>query len=64
MRLGAYIFNETSSPRKAFYFLEKAVEYSMPDDPLISNMIEQLIEAGRKDWADRLISIRNKIALL
>jgi hypothetical protein len=60
LRLGAYVFNETNEPQKAYYFFQKAAEYSPSDDSVIEKIIQDLIEVGKQDWADRLTDIRNK----
>lgn len=58
LRLGAYIFNETHEPHRAFAFLQRATELSPPDDPAITKMLKELTEAGRQDWVERLQGAR------
>lgn len=59
LRVAAYIFNKTLEPIKAFAYLEKAVELSPVDDPAIHKMLQELAEAGRQDWVDRLVKVQN-----
>lgn len=54
LRIGAYIFNQTSQPRRALDYLALAVEAASIDDPAIIKMEKELIAAGRQDWIDYL----------
>lgn len=56
-RVAAYIFNETNEPVKAFPFMQRAVEFSPPDDPENQKMFHELRSIGREDWAERLEQI-------
>lgn len=58
LRLGAYIFNETQEPIRAFAHLQRAVELSSPDDPMIQKMLRELVAAGRQDWVNKLIEVQ------
>lgn len=60
LRLGAYVFNETHVPIRALAYLQKAVELSPPGDPVIQKMLGELVAAGRQDWVDRLIQVRQR----
>jgi hypothetical protein len=53
-RFGAYLFNNTYSPRKAYRYLAFAVMNAPADDAETETMLRQLDEAGRKDWVDNL----------
>jgi hypothetical protein len=53
-RFGAYLFNDTYSPRKAYRYLALAVMTAPAGDPETETMLRQLAEAGREDWVDRL----------
>jgi hypothetical protein len=53
-RFGAYLFNETYSPAKAYRYLELAVRNAPSNDPDTETMFRQLTEAGRGDWVARL----------
>lgn len=54
IRLGAYIFNETHQPQKAYNYLQQAVELSEPGDISVEKMLSELRDAGREDWARNL----------
>lgn len=54
LRIAAYMHNETQQPSKALPYLRRAVEHSPPDDPAIAQLLLQLKEAGREDWANEL----------
>ena len=57
LRVGAYIFNYTHEPIKAFEHLERAVELAPAGDPAIEKMLNELSSAGRQDWVERLKGI-------
>lgn len=54
IRIGAYIYNETHQPRRAFDFFAKAVLLMHEDDAQAVALLQQLTEAGRDDWVQRL----------
>lgn len=54
LRMGAYIYNETMTPGKAFPYLRRAVELSPADDPRIDQLLAELDEVGRHDWVEQL----------
>ncbi len=60
LRLAAYIFNETHQPQKAFAYLQRAVEFSVANDPAIVKTLSELSEAGREDWAEELSLLMHK----
>lgn len=58
LRVGAFIFNETEQPVKAFKYLKYAVEAAPPSDPAVVRMLSQLRAAGLDDWVQRLQKIK------
>ncbi|WP_339616430.1 hypothetical protein [uncultured Gilvimarinus sp.] len=60
LRVGAYLFNDTHEPIKAFDHLKRAVELAPVGDPAIQKMLNELAIAGRQDWVARLKEVQVK----
>lgn len=58
LRVGAFIFNETEQPVRAFRYLRHAVEAAPPSDPEVIIMLSQLKAAGLDDWVLRLQEVK------
>jgi hypothetical protein len=60
LQLASYVFSNTQYPEEAFPYLKRAVEQAEPDDPLVTQTLSQLHQAGRDDWVQQLSSLRRK----
>ncbi|MFG5778559.1 hypothetical protein ACFIQF_15960 [Comamonas sp. J-3] len=60
IRMGAYIYNETQEPGKAYPFFQHAVELAAPGDADVQKMLMELKEAGREDWVEKLNKVQAK----
>lgn len=53
-RIGAYLHNQTQVPGKALGYFRLAVELSPENDPATEQLLHQLEQVGRADWASQL----------
>lgn len=53
-RIGAYLHNQTKVPGKALGYFRLAVELSPESDPATEQLLHQLEQVGRADWALQL----------
>ena len=60
IRMGAYFYNETQEPSKAYPYFQHAVEVAAPGDADVQKMLMELKEAGREDWVEKLNKVQAK----